>query len=118
MARLIPTFQMFVDDRTGATYLITKVVPQTKKDFVSLPRQSGAFSTMLMSYPVTAAGVASNNTPRDQSGDIAATGNCVFYVSATGDAQIINGSVGQEYTIVSRHQGQINYASTTAARVA
>ena len=89
MAKMFPTKETFVDLRDGTRILISKVkILTTTSDHVDLPN---AVDAQILQTART-------------------TSDPTFYLTTKGNQIAIDGAtVGAEYVIVSRHEGQLNF---------
>lgn len=96
MAKLFPSKQTVVDQLTGKTIIISDVkILTSTSDHLELPNAVDA------GFLHAARGTA----------------DPTFYLTTQGNQLAIDGAtVGTEYTVVSRHDGQINFARGTNTR--
>ena len=96
MAKLFPSKQTVVDHSNGMTVILTDVkILGSTSDHVELPNAVDA--GFLHGSRVTS--------------------DPTFYLTTSGNQIAIDGAtVGTEYTVVSRHDGQINFARGTNTR--
>ena len=96
MAKLFPSKQTVVDHSNGMTIILSDVkVLGATSDHLELPNACDA------GFLHSARG----------------TSDPTFYLTTNGNALAIDGAtVGTEYTVVSRHDGQINFARGTNTR--
>lgn len=96
MAKLFPSKQTVVDHADGVTVILSNVkILGSTSDHLELPNASDA------GFLHAARG----------------TSDPSFYLTTSGNQIAIDGAtVGTEYTVVSRHDGQINFARGTNTR--
>jgi hypothetical protein len=95
MAKLFPSRQTVVDHEGTTTVIVTNVKTLTATDHIELPNAVDA------GFLHTARG----------------TSDPTFYLTTAGNQFAIDGAtVGTKYTVVSRHEGQLNFARGTNTR--
>jgi hypothetical protein len=97
MAKLFPSKQTVVDHANGMTVILSNVkILTATSDHLDLPNA------------VDAGFLLAARTDSDPS----------FYLTTSGNQLAIDGAtVGTEYTVVSRHDGQINFARGANTRI-